>query len=607
MLELRDSLTNESVWLSSGDEIGSGRYYLVKDAQLDIHGRLPAGSLLVDDGRGFLEVDGIALGLISPLQDLKDTGDRSVSLIALEELYQLTDLGDATRLPSPVIPAEMSRRFDRTRLERKIIDVFGKGYLHFIAKSPRMSMRYDEELLPVSRAKRIASDSQRHLAAHSECWQQRTFTGIVPKKLKAKISEDEIHIYENRVYARLLDHLERYTLNKLAEFCALNKTLSEGIELEGSSSLHRHLRYAICNTWGESFSHNQAEELKSLSESQLEVFESILRNVQQLKQSGTYRNIPGRAQVPLSLKATNILNNDPYYLKVRELWNLWVDEVASFSRDPITVFKQNINQCRYYERYIGLLLLRAHQKLGWEILGNDHVSWMVRHASGISASIMLESGVWKVLKSSVDSKASLELIPCLHTPPVNSIPGTNLEERYVCVLDELPENKAFLQCSPTNLFTEESLIQVVQQWWLRIAAESYGKKVKSISKVICESWPEHQVSGQFKSIPNVEDADFIKSIKKQHLSDQQRESLEKIYLAACFVSHCPCCGRKVEDSNFNVRERRAFLAKCSCGSEWQMRWTGGEWLFEVGDKETSESTIAGHWSCSLNMGSTDFM
>jgi hypothetical protein len=73
-----------------------------------------------------------------------------------------------------------------------------------------MDMRYDEELVDISRAKKIANNAHRHLAIHSETWQQRTLVGIHPKKILARLSEDEIAIYENKVFVSLLDKLRYF-------------------------------------------------------------------------------------------------------------------------------------------------------------------------------------------------------------------------------------------------------------------------------------------------------------------------------------------------------------------------------------------------------------
>ena len=80
-----------------------------------------------------------------------------------------------------------------------------------------MDLRYEETVTEVSRARRLSQwNVYTHLASHSECWQRQTLSGIQPKRVLARFSEDDYAIYENRVYARLLDSLDNYLTSPLA-------------------------------------------------------------------------------------------------------------------------------------------------------------------------------------------------------------------------------------------------------------------------------------------------------------------------------------------------------------------------------------------------------
>ncbi len=599
MLKVRDGVTGETVRITPSEPIPSGRYALLKESSLGIHGEWPAGTVLIDDGRGSIDVDGVSFELEVSKLDTKELAQRDIAFQALEEIKALGELSDIERLPSPVIPPGIAHRFDHSQLEVELLEALQFGHLHSIAKSPRISMRYDEELLPVSRVKRTANNYQRHLAAHSECWQQRTFTGIVPKKLQAKISEDEVHIYENRVYARLLDHLERYVIGALARLRVLNETLQKGLDLEGSDSLHRSLRHALCETWGESFSQGEAEKLKSLSESQLKQFDEQLKKIQQLKQSATYRSIPRGAEVPLALKGTNILMNDPHYLKVRRVWELWVKEVASNFKDPVLVFRQRQNQEELYRYYIGLLVLRAHKKLGWEIAPLSDNSWTLQHPSGITGILSLINGEWSVSSDFVDDANRLvfaSIVDALTSQCDNS-------NRYLCFLGDEIEGMGSLYCSPENLFAEESVIEVIQKWWLQLVVPEYGVQIAQLPRVVREKWPESQPVGQFKALGTWGDEEFKSWLGSFRLSPVVKSSIERSYTAAIFVAYCPCCGRRTSDSQFISRDGRAFASACIyCSATWQKRWTGNSWRLEVGS-DFDMTIRSGRWQVIVDLGS----
>lgn len=262
MLRLLDCVTGDIFECNTSVPIDSGRFSLLEKASLGALGVWPEGTLLFDDGRGQIVVSNILLRFNTVKTDSMLLAKRQLAFDALENIKLSFDKLDTDHLVSPVIPAEIAKSLEPTELQIALNRVLSLGHLQAIAKAPRITMRYDEELLPVSRVKRTANNYQRHLAAHSECWQQRTFIGIVPSKLRAKISEDEVYIYENRVFARLLDHLERFLRTLIAQVKQLNEAMRQGLDLEGSSSLHRSLRHSVCETWGESFKDNEAEQLK---------------------------------------------------------------------------------------------------------------------------------------------------------------------------------------------------------------------------------------------------------------------------------------------------------------------------------------------------------
>ncbi|MDP5132257.1 MAG: hypothetical protein NWQ54_15330, partial [Paraglaciecola sp.] len=142
---------------------------------------------MIDDGRGQIVVDNFLLRFNTTKTNNTLLAKSQLAFYALEDIKLRVDELDTDHLVSPVISTEIAKSLEPTPLQLALNRVLSSGHLHTIAKAPRITMRYDEELLPVSRVKRTANNYQRHLAAHSECWQQRTFIGIVPSKLRAKI------------------------------------------------------------------------------------------------------------------------------------------------------------------------------------------------------------------------------------------------------------------------------------------------------------------------------------------------------------------------------------------------------------------------------------
>ncbi len=595
MLRLRDCVTGVIVEHNSIIPVSSGRFALVDETSLALHGKWPAGTILLDDGRGFLDTATTNVKFVSTKLDSRQLAKRELALIALENIRAHGDIYRAENLVSPVIPAEIAKSLEPSELQMALTRVLSLGHLQIVAKSPRITMRYDEELLPVSRVKRTASNYQRHLAAHSECWQQRTFTGIVPNKLKAKISEDEVHIYENRVFARLVDHLERYIRNLIARFSELDEALRQGLELDGSASLHRSLRNSVCETWGESFKQGEAEKIKQLSETQLNSLEEQLRKILQLKQTETYRCIPRDAAVPLVLKNTNILHNDQHYTEVRQLWELWVKEIASRSKDYVQFFQQRQFQVECYQHFIGLLLLRAHTKMGWKISFRPDNNWVLIHPSGIEGELSLCGGDWRLSSQNSGFVEEIVFVPLIESPmELRSVPG-----RILCCLNWKGDSEGIINCSPDNLFSEESVILLVQRWWMTLFASVYGEAPSNLPNAILAKWPQLHTRGVFYALDN-EDFNIHRWIDSFHLAPKNKAAVLKSYFSAEVMKFCPCCGCKATKSNLIVRNEKGLKANCElCSASWQIRYNGSEWIYEIGSE--IQGGQSGRWCQTIHL------
>ncbi|MCU7964641.1 hypothetical protein L5M28_19000 [Shewanella sp. SW32] len=595
MLRLLDCVTGDIFECNTSVPIDSGRFALLEKASLGALGVWPEGTLLFDDGRGQIVVSNILLRFNTVKTDSMLLAKRQLAFDALENIKLSFDKLDTDHLVSPVIPAEIAKSLEPTELQIALNRVLSLGHLQAIAKAPRITMRYDEELLPVSRVKRTANNYQRHLAAHSECWQQRTFIGIVPSKLRAKISEDEVHIYENRVFARLLDHLERFLRTLIAQVKQLNEAMRQGLDLEGSSSLHRSLRHSVCETWGESFKDNEAEQLKQYSEHQLISLEEQLRKILQLKQTETYRCIPRDAAVSLVLKNTNILHNDPHYIQVRQLWELWVKEIEFVSRNYQQIFKKAQFHVECYRDFIGLLLLRSHKKLGWTISNRSKKNWVLTHPCGIEGQLYFRDGNWHLLCKNAGFDKKVLFVPLINaSQDIEAVCG-----RILCCLNWKGDAEGIINCSPEDLFSEELMIVIIQRWWSNIFASEYGEVVSNLPQTILEQWPKLHASGVFYAQTN-EGFNIYAWIDNFQLAPTNKDAVLRRYFAAEALKFCPCCGVKTIGSNLVPRSGKGFKASCElCSATWQIRSNGSLWVFEIGSNIKVEK--AGRWQQTINL------
>jgi hypothetical protein len=161
------------------DAIVPERYVLEQDEQIQSV-MIPKFSFLFADG-GTIRLNS-SKTLHTYIPDIAQTITESIKYIS--ELVKACCLeASFESLPNPLVPnCVFDSETQLKPLEIMLQDVIEKGHLHHIAYNPRMDMRYDEELVDVSRAKKISNNAHRYLAGHSETWQQRSLVGIRPKK-----------------------------------------------------------------------------------------------------------------------------------------------------------------------------------------------------------------------------------------------------------------------------------------------------------------------------------------------------------------------------------------------------------------------------------------
>ena len=210
-------------------ELLSGRYRLLNSFLLNGHSKLDAGDLLLDDGSGVIRIDGEERKVAPVEHSNKDQADYALSEEAIIDIAEKIRSGSDPSKVSPILPAEIAGQSELDELERKLKDVLRGGHLHSISDRPRRDLRYDNLVAPVARVRRLATSALNHLASHSDCWQKRTLSGVQPRKILARFSEDDYAIYENRLYKRLLDRLDRRIAKRLAFMRALNLRLEESV------------------------------------------------------------------------------------------------------------------------------------------------------------------------------------------------------------------------------------------------------------------------------------------------------------------------------------------------------------------------------------------
>lgn len=590
-------------------EVESGRYCILVDVTLNDSIELGAGAILWSPGtsRCDLLVRGADVvechsfvGFTSEQGDDQDLVIRAVQAV-IDEFEESGLYGR----PSPVMPGKLKEQAELTELEQRLIkDV---PHLFNIARSPRMSMRYDAELTPTSRARRLANGALVRLASHSDDWNRRDFKGVSPKRLLAEVSEDELRIYENVVYARLLDRLSAYLRSRVRALRTLEARRTDADEIANAESLDYRLRHRLCDLWGAAYP--QDDESGSAGADVLAELITLMKKITRLRLGRLYQAIPSGVKVPQVLRTTNVLLHDQNYKRLRPLWAM--AHAASSAQAKPGKLQVEVAERRYqqFRKYVSLLIehaLYSSKLLTHERAPAEHTfgEWPLICAESARGELQLklmsdtfgEGGpltfvpVWSGQGEWLSGGSERQVIFC-HAP-------TSVSE------DELKWGSGEdAVLNPLQFYSVERAKARIEGWLIARLASAYPMTVtpwpNASTQELCAAFPEvFSVEGRglrvLKPVPH-QDQDRLGSlIRAAKASDDAMSSMRVALQIAKLMSTCKVCGDVAAPRKIQA-DRRAFKAVCVCGFSWKWRFEGNatrrQGVYAYGDEPRSFEVV----------------
>ena len=562
-----------------------GRYCVLESTLVNGHSHLPAGDVLMDDGSSVVRIQDTQSQSLSIDQTDDDQADSDLSAEAIVSIAEKISPVHETNV-SPMLPAEMAAECTLEDLERDLAVVLREGHLHSISDRPRIDLRYDDLVAPVARARRLASTALSHLASHSDCWQQRSLSGIQPRKILARFSEDDYAIYENRLYKRLLDRLDRHLSRRLARIRGVNSRLERALEFQDSDQTHFRLRKDICSLWGESYLEDKTGMQLEAGKHALSVLELQLRAIRGLKQRGLYSLVPAASVVPAQIHRTNILNHDPHYRHLPSLWEKLKDVREDRQLPPEERLARQLQLQHAYASYVGLVIRRALERYGLrKIDGKYFFSW-----AGQDFVFKRDLHDWVVTQT---EGSSLRIIPIAWFGTSINCSEIIEKDRIVCWPGS-PSSITARQClpvSPLDLYVVEKVGKLLDEWMLRKLLQGHGLKLGPLptpSKKLTEAWPE-----QFESIPPVhvrllapidtQKAGELKALLRGSANPQIESAVMDAIEQIATLSRL--CGHL---ARFERGLQQDFYCHCgTCQATWSLKTTGKRRHFSLRPKGAS--------------------
>ena len=579
-MKLFDRYSGEAI-SSLPEVVEPGRFVALSELTLNGDVVVVAGAPLCSDGRERCAIGKFVGRFIAPAVARPER--RSLALRAVSMLSeQQTRLGAS--IISPLMPAGIA---DFTRLndfEQELKRVIQAGHLDEIARRPRFSLRYDEEVMPLARVQRMAGRAVVRLAAHSEDWQKQTLSGVVPRRLLALLSEDEWAIYENVVFARLVDDLNIYLRDRLSELRELAATYEHALEIDKSEDLDFRLRESLCQIWGDSLSDAGAH--LDAARSAIHDLDSMRRAIGRQLQSALYARIPRSIRVASPLQPTNILLYDSHYRHLRSLWALREKHRLAI-RAPQAIHDENARQLQEQTDYVMLLAKRVMAKFG---SGSDEPAQQ-KYVLGPDRFRLFQKDFIVILEA-VEDGQRLVLVPALDAPRgdfhgavggdrilVNLSSGQDTDEGPNC----MDVAAAFRVMHPLDMYVEEKMRSLLLMFCYERLFRRYGLQFPRLPKPVIEWFASHGVGGITGdslqiSCPLSQDqqAAFEAWLPVAPVNSETRDQLSRQVSTLVALSQCVHCGSSAA-TRFEPRDGRCFKADChNCSAQLRIDLVDGK-------------------------------
>ncbi|MFM0327324.1 hypothetical protein [Caballeronia glebae] len=591
------------------DIVEPGRYRLLGSATLNGESALAPGDLLLNDGRERCVLD----GEIRQFSKRARHGDDESAVALVRRAVQVLARRYRAHLsapPSPLIPSDLAESVKLNELDKELERVFTDGHLDEIARKPRYAMKYEAELTQIHRVRRMAPRAVERLAAHSEDWYRRTFFGVMPGRLLALLSDDDWSIYENKIYARLLDRLSDYLSRRLVEVRKLHDAYAEAERLKDGGDLYFKLSHRLYELWGGAMDTSATARGLKESGAAIEFLETAKRRIGMLRQGELYRNVPRAAHVPAQLRNTNILMHDPHYRHLPTLWRehqrCSVDQDASAQE----IFAANREALTDFAWYLRMLLQRVmtSMKLNDVSFQADAISFSFAQAPG-----RITFGVGEICIRVRDRE--LVIVPALveSACPRGKKPDGSGRIVIACLPAESDANAQASShdansnvTNPFDFYGEERMRLIVERFLWSPLFLAYGREIDRLPGHVLD-WLKGRAYGVVRAgrwrldTPlAAEDMHALHDwLKAAPLNDESRQKIAQAVAGLDALGTCRHCGRI---AGFTPREGD-FEARCNdCDTRWGIYSLGGKRVARMRpDIEDASFKKMGSWFNELEL------
>jgi len=494
------------------------------------------------------------------------------------------------------------------------------GHLEAIVANPVLDLRREELKMPISRVKRFSSRALSHLSSHSEDWQQRTFTAVIPKSLHALVQEDLWSTYENRLLVSLCSRIDKYLTQRLTAYSQIERSFDEIFEFyQNRPDYYQKTRERydrrVAAYFGKDTPDKESEKVLKGTKEKLEKLQKIIRK---FWTSQLFNHLKIFPPVNLdNIHLTNLLQHHQHYRYIVKIRNAYLKNQGIITeKSPENFEQEQLDFCVDISRYTKLCIQQILKEDGY---------LQIEESKFIQDDCTLDLNLRgsEVILSSQSSKDERHVrflsIPCDpgdyyqgkksrfigDTVIVYPAPGGIITFEDRKVLEDLclsfPQigsiNK--IGVSPLSIFSEEIFAAIIIKWLKIPILQKYPKRISKVPSIFTEFISHQKYSNCLESkltdiavlkpldgiSADILQNDFKKFRWKfrKHNQDLQLSAIIEDLLEgsnlAENVSTCLVCGRKADQ--FQPNNYGNFNSQCRpCNAKWGKN-KNGEYFFRV--------------------------
>ncbi len=198
--------------------------------------------------------------------------------------------------------------------------------LDTIIRNPRRFISQEEEIIPIELARKITTDSIKHLAQHTNMIAKVEGDNVTPNRILNIYKEESYETYENRFIYTLLLNIQYFIDKRLNEMKSGNtgenvSSLYFKDEFENGQERIRYTLEMVTQTKGYKQETQVDLHADTSKMSRFERVERIRKILFDFQNSPVMKALTGCALVRPPIMRTNVIAKNPDFKKAKELWD----------------------------------------------------------------------------------------------------------------------------------------------------------------------------------------------------------------------------------------------------------------------------------------------